>query len=338
MRKRLYALLGIILFTVAIQTTMSVQAAEPLVVVIDPGHGGDNLGTDYLPIPEKDYDFIVAMYMKAYLKQYQDVKVYLTRTGDVAMSHKERAQFAKSVNADFLFSLHFNASIEHTYYGAEVWIPSSGSAYSQGYGLANEFLTEFQEMGIYNRGIKTRIGKTGNDYYGIIRQCALVNIPSVIVEHCHVDHPYDVVNLQSDDRLREFGERDARAVARYFGLTSIDNKTSYKDYAPLAVPTPQGKVYQDSTSPEIAIANLVKYDNSNKTLTCNLTASDNETCIQYYAYSFDNGLSWSILCPWNGTNNTMTITVNNVPASSGTVMFKVWNQYDQSTDTNVITY
>ena len=34
-----------------------------------------------------------------------DVKVYLTRTGDVAMSHKERAQFAKSVNADFLFSL-----------------------------------------------------------------------------------------------------------------------------------------------------------------------------------------------------------------------------------------
>ena len=34
----------------------------------------------------------------------------------------------------------------------------------------------------------------------------------------------------------------------------------------------------------------------------------------------------------------MTITVNNVPASSGTVMFKVWNQYDQSTDTNVITY
>ena len=43
MRKRLYALLGIISFTVAIQTTMSVQAAEPLVVVIDPGHGGDNL-------------------------------------------------------------------------------------------------------------------------------------------------------------------------------------------------------------------------------------------------------------------------------------------------------
>ena len=95
------------------------------------------------------------------------------------------------------------------------------------------------------------------------------------------------------------------------------------------------KVYQDSTSPEIAIANLVKYDNSNKTLTCNLTASDNETCIQYYAYSFDNGLSWSILCPWNGMNNNhMTVAVNNVPASSGTVMFKVWNQYDQSTDTS----
>ena len=67
MRKRLYALLGIILFTVAIQTTMSVQAAEPLVVVIDPGHGFDNIGKYYLNIPEKEYYFIFDIYMKEYL-------------------------------------------------------------------------------------------------------------------------------------------------------------------------------------------------------------------------------------------------------------------------------
>ncbi len=47
-----------------------VNAAESVVVVIDPGHGGNNLGTEYLPIPEKTYNMIVAQYMKEQLEQY----------------------------------------------------------------------------------------------------------------------------------------------------------------------------------------------------------------------------------------------------------------------------
>ena len=43
---------------------MEADAAEPVVIVIDPGHGGENLGTDYLPIPEKTYTMTVALYMK----------------------------------------------------------------------------------------------------------------------------------------------------------------------------------------------------------------------------------------------------------------------------------
>ena len=96
MRKRMVCTIGYYSFYSCDTDNYVCTGSERLVVVIDPGHGGDNLGTDYLPIPEKDYDFIVAMYMKAYLEQYQDVKVDPTRTGDVAMSHKERAQFAKA--------------------------------------------------------------------------------------------------------------------------------------------------------------------------------------------------------------------------------------------------
>ena len=336
MRKLLYSVLGVMFLGIMFQmTVLPVRAAEPVVVVIDPGHGGDNLGTDYLPIPEKDYDLTVALYMKAYLEQYQNVKVYLTRTSDVALSLKERAQFARSVNADFLFSLHFNASIDHSFYGAEVWIPSKGTSYSRGYSVANEFLKEFQEMGLYNRGIKTRIGKTGNDYYGIIRQCDLVNIPAVIVEHCHEDHPVDAAYLQSDKYLQEFGMRDARAVAKYFGLTSSDNVTNYSSYAPLAVPVPAATVYQDTTPPVSVTANLVNYSTAGKSATVNLTVVDNESPIQYYAYSLDGGLSWSILQPWA---SAMTVTVNNIPATTRSIYFKVWNQYDLSMISNVVTY
>lgn len=340
MRKILYTLLTVLSLVIVsvCNTPMSVKAAEPIVIVIDPGHGGDNLGTDYLPIPEKNYNMIVAMYMKAYLEQYQNVKVYLTHTADVSMSLKERAQFAQNVGADFLFSLHFNASEDHSLYGAEVWIPSTGKAYSQGYSVGNEFLREFQEMGILNRGIKTKVGKTGNDYYGIIRQCGLVNIPAIIVEHCYVDHAYDVINLQSNETLREFGERDARAVAKYFGLTSTDNQISYSDYTPLAVPVPQSRMYQDTTAPVYVNATLLNVDKSKRLASYSVTAADNETSLLYYSYSMDNGLTWSTYQPWSSADGAMTILVNIPLNSQSSIIFKVLNQYDLATISNVVTF
>ncbi len=161
-KKTISVILSIAVLTAPVSAVPveTASAAEPIVVVIDPGHGGSNLGTDYLPIPEKVYTMVVAQYMKEELEKFQNVEVYLTHTEDVKMDLDERAAFAQGVDADFLFSLHFNMSLSHTLYGSEVWIPSTGQLYSQGYSAANEFLTQFEEMGLFNRGIKTRIGST----------------------------------------------------------------------------------------------------------------------------------------------------------------------------------
>lgn len=313
------------------------SAAEPVVVVIDPGHGGKNLGTEYLAIPEKYYTMVVAQHMKEQLEKYQNVKVYLTHTTDIDMSLKERAEFAASVNADFLFSLHFNMSLSHALYGSEVWVPSSGSLYSQGYSAANEFLLQFEEMGLFNRGIKTRIGKNGkSDYYGVIRESSLRGIPAIIVEHCHVDHANDEGYVQSPEMLREFGIRDAEAVARYFGLVSKDGETDYSGYAPLAVPVPASRVCNDTTAPLYVNANLLKYDQTGKYATVELTAADEESVIQYYSYSYDNGASWSALQPWAKGSPTMTVSVNMGYGKKETLIFKAYNLYDISTESNVI--
>lgn len=312
------------------------NAAEPVVVVIDPGHGGKNLGTDYLPIPEKMYTMTVALHMKEQLEKYQNVQVYLTHTEDIDMSLKERAEFAANVNADFLFSLHFNMSLSHSLYGSEVWVPSTGQLYSQGYSAANEFLTQFEEMGLFNRGIKTRIGKKGTDYYGIIRESALRNIPAIIVEHCHVDNINDTPCIQSSEKLKEFGVRDAEAVARYFGLVSKDGQTDYSGYAPLAVPVPTSRVCNDTTEPSYVAANLLKYDQTGKYATVELTAIDAESVIQYYSYSYDNGLTWSALQPWAKGSPTMTVSIHMGYGKKDTLIFKAYNLYDKSTESNVI--
>ena len=338
-KKTISVILSIAVLTVSVSAipVETASAAEPIVVVIDPGHGGSNLGTDYLPIPEKVYTMVVAQYMKEELEKFQNVEVYLTHTEDVKMDLDERAAFAQGVDADFLFSLHFNMSLSHTLYGSEVWIPSTGQLYSQGYSAANEFLTQFEEMGLFNRGIKTRIGSNGNsDYYGIIRECSIRSIPAVIVEHCHVDNINDTPYIQSPEKLREFGVRDAQAVARYFGLVSKDKTKDYSNYAPLAVPVPASRVHNDTTAPVYVSANLLKYDQTGKTATVELTALDAESPIQYYAYSFDNGLTWSALQPWAKGSPTVTVSLNIGYGSNNTLIFKAYNLYDMSTQSNVI--
>lgn len=329
----------IITFSCIIFNVTTVSAAgKPTVIVIDPGHGGSNMGTEYLQIPEKQYNMTVALYMKQELEKYNNVKVYLTHTADVDMSLKERAQFAKNVNADFLFSLHFNMSSDHTLYGSEVWIPSSGTYYSKGYSAGYEFLKGFSEMGIFDRGIKTRVGKTDHDYYGIIRQNVERGIPAIIVEHCHVDNPNDAVNLVSDEKLREFGKKDAEAVARYFSLPAKDSSAvDYSNYAPLAIPVPASRVYQDATAPVYVNASLISYDKNTKYASFRLSALDQESYLQYYSYSLDNGITWSAYQPWLAGSNNMTVKIKVNSVQRFPVLFRVSNQYDKFTDSNPVT-
>lgn len=341
MKRKMNCLIAFLLVFISMGLSLSpcinAIAAEPIVIVIDPGHGGTNLGTNYLPIPEKTYTMIVATYMKAYLEQYDNVKVYLTRTEDIDVSLQKRAEFAQSVNADFLYSLHFNMSSEHTLYGSEVWIPSEGKLYSQGYSQAHEFLKEFTAMGLFDRGIKTRISqKSGEDYYGIIRQCALRNIPAIIVEHCHVDHENDAAYMESDEKLREFGERDARAVAKYFGLVSKDKNEDYRDYTPIAIPVPKERVWQDLTSPDYLKADLINYDKLTKYATFVLSSTEKESYLQYYSYSFDDGVTWSVYQPWKSTSDSMTIMIKTAYQKSEQIIFKVLNQYDGETLSNKV--
>ncbi len=214
------AVLIILLLPGAVRAAPRLQdiKGEKLVIVIDPGHGGENRGTIENSHEEKQMTMTTALAMYEELVQYEDVEVYLTHTEDIDMTLKERAAFAKSVDADFLFSIHYNASANHEFFGSEVWVSAFPPYNSYGYQFGCEFLTDMREFGLLVRGVKTRLGDKGLDYYGIIRESVALDIPAVIIEHCHVDEARDAVYCENDEQLRQFGKMDAAAVARYFGL------------------------------------------------------------------------------------------------------------------------
>ena len=89
------------------------RAAAAPIIALDPGHGGTNLGADYLldiesNILEKDLTLALAKLIEEELEK-NGVKVFLLRTEDVSMSLAERAEYASEQNAQFIISLHFNA-------------------------------------------------------------------------------------------------------------------------------------------------------------------------------------------------------------------------------------
>lgn len=306
-----------------------------IVVVIDPGHGGENLGAEYGEYTEKDMTLVVAKAMKAELEQYEGITVYLTRTGDEDLSLEERCEYAAGVNADFLFCLHFNMSEYHTLFGAETWISAFGEQYSKGYAFADIEIGLLQEMGLYSRGIKTRLNDKGEDYYGIIRHSTEQNMPCVLIEHCHLDQPNDQPFYDHKDKLEAFGRLDAEAVAKYFGLRSESLGKDFSGYQNLSVPVPTQTMKPDSTEPDICMIELVNQNMENGEITISVSAADYDSGMLYYTYSYNGGMTFSELQRWpDKTADTFEFTLTVPSGMVPQILVNAYNGYDLYTTSN----
>ena len=226
---------------------------NPLVICIDPGHGGNDSGTIIVNgAYEKNYNLKIAQYLKAELEQYKNVKVVMTRTGDTNPSLQQRAQIAADAGATALVSIHLNATgwgTQSTVAGAEVYYPSSNynaATSTTGKNLAQNILNQLVGLGIQNRGIKVKYvyntetgqpahhpaydypdGSVG-DYYGVIRYSKLVGVSGIIVEHCMADNWNDFNKfLSSEAKLKQLGVADATGIAKAFGLQKTPKAINY---------------------------------------------------------------------------------------------------------------
>jgi N-acetylmuramoyl-L-alanine amidase len=81
------------------------------IVVIDPGHGGDDLGAEGPDnLLEKNLTLTLALLLKNSLEKEPGLRVILTRNCDKELDLDERARIANARNADLFLSLHANAA------------------------------------------------------------------------------------------------------------------------------------------------------------------------------------------------------------------------------------
>lgn len=197
-------------------------------IVIDPAHGGsDQGGTSIggLDFQEKILTFKLAQYVRLELMRYNGAVVNLTRYADYHMTYAERTDYARRVGADAVISLHFNSSSDRSVNGAAVC--ASGLWEYTMPELGYKILGELSALGIdTSAGVYTKPSQTGlmwddsriADYSGLIRECAYAGIPSILVEHCYLTSPVDLIYYNSDAALRKLAEADAKAIAAEYGL------------------------------------------------------------------------------------------------------------------------
>lgn len=316
---------------------------EELVIVLDPGHGGTAddgrpEGGVYDGLVEKELNLIVAEAMKEELEKYEGVTVYLTRTGDQKLSLEERVNYAKSVDADFLFCLHFNLSSDHnTLFGAECWVSAFGRYYSEGYAFADIEMEALQKLGLYSRGIKTRLNDGGTDYYGIIRRSVEQDLTCVLIEHCHMDHENDRPFCEGREQWEAFGRLDATSAAKYFHLKSDELGVDYSDYRTLDVPIPEGVMRPDTTEPDICMIEVTDQNMETGEITVELSAADYDSGMLYYDYSYDGGETFFPRLAWGDkTQDTIVFTIQVPPHIIPQILVRGYNGYDLFTESNLI--
>jgi N-acetylmuramoyl-L-alanine amidase len=90
--------------------------------VIDPGHGGDDLGARGPGgAVEKDIVLQIARRLRTMIESRLGLRVFLTRDDDRPMSLDDRSAYANSQRADIFISVHANAALGTALKGAEVY-------------------------------------------------------------------------------------------------------------------------------------------------------------------------------------------------------------------------
>ena len=306
--------------------------APSLRIVLDPGHGGpgltdeQELGAIYRDTYEKYLTLEIARAMEEELSQYGNVEVFLTRDTDKAMTLKERAAYAESVGADLLVSLHLNASLEHNFYGSEVFVSAFDWFYARGAGVGQSILNQLTDYGFVSKGVKTRLGSKGADYYGIIRECKSLGIPALIVEHGYMDEDSDWSRMCTEEALRDLGQRDARGLAAYFGL---EKGTVLGELPKPEESIPAYAVAPDTTPPEEVWYKKELQRDGRYLIT--LHGAEKESRVMYYDYSLDGGVTYGRLNLW-GTKETIQFYLPLTGEEE--LVFRVYNNYELRTGTD----
>lgn len=185
---------------------------QPVLIMLDPGHGGRDTGTQSISKPryqEKSLNLVTAQFVKTYLLQ-KGYKVLMTRETDVFVSLEKRAQLANQKKPTLFVSIHFNAAPSIEARGIEVFYYESKDKKdrtAKSKRLAQSILKQV----LAHTQAKSRGVKQGN--YAVIRET--INIPAVLIEGGFVTNEDELKLLKDPIYLKRLAWGITRGIEEY---------------------------------------------------------------------------------------------------------------------------
>ena len=174
-------------------------------IVVDPGHGGPDVGATRNGIYEKDINLEISKYLGGILQQMGYSVIY-TRTNDIDLDLEPRVQIAENARADAFVSVHVNSldvnassvSGVETYHARGSTVGQELARYVHSQIIAS--------TGAIDRNIR------GAGFYVI----AKTSMPAILVETGYITNPAESSNLTSPNYQRRMAEAIAKGVDQFF--------------------------------------------------------------------------------------------------------------------------
>lgn len=130
------------------------------IIVIDPGHGGDDPGAvGKRGTYEKNIVLAISREIKKAVNKVPGYRAVLTRDGDYYVSFSKRLQIAKNLNASLFISVHADAARNRQARGSSIYCLSTGAASSE----AAKLLARNDNLSDIIGGVSSDEGNTDSD-------------------------------------------------------------------------------------------------------------------------------------------------------------------------------
>lgn len=211
MKKRKAAVLAAAAFAITaacfLNSTQRAEAADNVVVMLDPGHDSTHTGAAAYGLKEQQLNLKIGLACRTELEKYDGITVYMTHDtiacpfegSTTKQDLIQWTEYAGEVGADLFVSLHNNSGDDSGY---EIYYPNNHyvSEFNDiGYAVSEHIAGYLSEMGIYRNGLYTRDSDgeedddtnwypdgSRADYYSVIRNSKYNGVPGIIVEHAYL--------------------------------------------------------------------------------------------------------------------------------------------------------
>lgn len=179
------------------------EISNHFIVVIDAGHGGNDVGATRDGIFEKDITLKISKYLEKELNK-KKVKTHMVRNKDVYVSLKERSDYSNSVKPDLFVSVHVNSSTNDTSYGVEThWYKEDSKKYAEV--VHSEMRKKTKTWKTVDRGLF-------NSKFYVINH---TDAPAILCEIGFISNKNEREEIIKQKRQQEIAEAIANGIYNY---------------------------------------------------------------------------------------------------------------------------